>query len=150
LFFNVIKDSICLFPANIAINLSLTNNNPKVFRCSPIMALYLVPFNGMQETEVKSAKGLTLVSDLDKETKLADALQSRGVFALTSLTDKGVLVSGTQIDARQVGNVMADGMFAANTNRAPSLMQQFGAAVVPFKGQMARRPSITGGMHLAA
>lgn len=114
------------------------------------MSLYLVPFNGMRETEVKSAVGLTIVSDLAKETKLADALQSRGVYALTSLTDKGVLVSGTQLDARQVGNVVAEGMFDANTNAAPSIKKDFGAAVVPFKGQMARRPSITGGMHLAA
>ena len=113
------------------------------------MALFLVPFSGLKEQQVEDASGLRFVEDMKKETLLADSLSGAGVFALTKLTDKGVLVSGTDVDARAVGNVMAGGLFAGNTNAAPDLAKNFANAVVPFAARNARRPSIMG-MQLAA
>lgn len=113
------------------------------------MALFLVPFSGLKEEPLKDASGLQFVEDINKETRLADSLSNADIFALTKLTTKGVLVSGTEFEARAVGNVMAEGLFANNTNSAPKLRQDFGAAVVPFSARNARRPSIMG-MQLVA
>ncbi len=113
------------------------------------MALFLVPFSGLKEESLKDASGLQFVEDINKETRLADSLSNAGIDALTKLTTKGVLVSGTEFEARAVGNVMAGGLFANNTKSAPKLRQEFGAAVVPFSARNARRPSIMG-MQLAA
>lgn len=113
------------------------------------MALFLVPFNGLKEEPLKDVSGLEFREDEKKEARLAASLTDAGIYALTKLTTKGVLVSGTEFEARAVGNVMAGGLYADNTNAAPKLRQDFGAAVVPFSARNARRPSIMG-MQLAA
>jgi hypothetical protein len=106
------------------------------------MALYLVSYDGMPEQQLKSAQGLEQIQDTVKEAALADAMHARGITALTALTSKGVLVSGSQMEARMVGNVVAEGLFGANVNPAPSLRKDFGAAVVPFTRPISRGPAL--------
>lgn len=119
------------------------------------MAVFLIPSNGMAEVQVQDTSAFKQIQDPTMELRIADALQKRKIDAMTSLSDKGLLVLGSKEDARSIWKAsLEENLFAANTASAPktSLSRAFGN-VVEFPRMPApamRRPSIMGGMALTA